>query len=158
MRSSHLEVVFIASLALGATGCQTTRIENPPAIHAAAEQFPLGKLTIDLPSFRTLEELKVWGKPRDETEKFYLFEKGESKVGIVVATQGSGDRWNVVFVYEYDSLRNLWAPVALWDTAVRGVRASFDKRSGMIDVRSGGGVLIVRANISALVAKRTREW
>lgn len=157
MLTRCLELILAAALMQLAAGCQTGRTP-PPAIPPAAEQFPLGKLTIDLPSFRTLEELKAWGKPHDETEAFFLFEKGAVKVAFVVPTWGSGDHWNAVMIYAFDNLQSQWIPHSVWDTQARGVRASFDKRDGMIDVRSGRGVLIFRTNISALAARRTREW
>lgn len=158
MRPRHLEVILAAGLVVYASGCATTRDDAHATNPAAKELFPLGKLAINLPSFRSLEELKTWGKPRDTTERFYLFERGEDKVAIVMATWGSGDSWNAVFVYAYDKLRDMWVARSLWNTEARGVRATFAKRSGMIDVRSGGGVQIFQANISALAARRTREW
>jgi len=151
--------MLTTGMALWTLGCATPREDHTLATPvASAEQFPIGTLEINLRSFRTLDELKASSKPHDETEHFFVFEKDQSKVAVVLATWGSGDHWNAVIVYAYDQLRGQWAARALWDTEARNVCVIFDKRKGMIDVRSGGGVLIFRANIAAFVARRTREW
>lgn len=91
-------------------------------------------------------------------EKFYLFEKGESKVAIFLADWGSGDSWNAVFVYAFDGLRQQWVPQVVWDTETRDVKAVFDRSSGVIEVLSGKGAVIFRTNISAFPARGTRDW
>ena len=158
MRAKHVEVMLVAALVLLAAGCQSTRIDSKDSQEAASSEVPLGKLAVEYPSFRTLDELKVWGAPRDATESFHLVEKGDTKAAIRVETWGSGDSWNVVVVYAFDSLRSQWVPRAVWNTEAKGVRTAFDQRSGMIDVRSAEGVLIFQANILAVVARRTRDW
>ena len=158
MLTKHVEVMLVGALALLAAGCQSARVDAQANNEVTSSEFPLGKLAVEYPSFRTLDELKVWGAPRDATEAFYLMEKGDAKAAIRVETWGSGDSWNAVVVYAFDSLRSQWVPRAVWNTEAKGVRIEFDKRSGMISLRSAGGVFIVQANISALVARRTREW
>src|SRR6267142_7193517 len=141
MRTKHVEMIFVAGMALGIIGCATPREQDPLGTPvAAALVFPLGTLKIDLPSFRTLDELKAWSKPNNETERLYLFEKGEAKVAVVVATWGSGDHWKAVFVYAYDQLRGQWTARSLWNTEASNIRVIFNKRQGTVDVRSGRDV------------------
>jgi hypothetical protein len=158
MRAGYLGMIVIVGAVLCVAGCATPQGKQLGATSVApAEGFPLGKLEIDLPSFRTLEDLKAWGSP-DHTERHYLFEKGQAKVAVIVVSWGSGDWRDAVFVYAYDQFRGQWNPWALWDTDAKNVQVIFDKRKGTIHVRSGKGVPIFSAQIEALQARRTREW
>ena len=152
------EVILGALLLVGAFGCQTPRREQQSVPHTSAEEFPLGKLAFSYPSFRTLAALKEWGAPLDETEGFYLFEKGNAKAAVVRKTWGSGDHWNVVVVYAFDDLRTQWVARAFCNTEAQKVRVAFDRRHGVIQVHSGKGESIFSVNIAALTARRTTEW
>lgn len=100
MCTRHLEVILATGMALCVVACATSREDHAAATPTTpAEEFPLGSLNVDLRSFRTLDELKASSKPHDETEHFYVFEKGQSKAAVIVATWGSGDHWNAVIVY-----------------------------------------------------------
>lgn len=158
MFSRYLELVILSVALLGCVGCQTAPKDIPPPAKAAPEQLLLGKLAVEYPAFRTLEDLKTVVKPLDQADGLFLFEKREAKVAVWIQTWGSGDHWNAVIIYMYDAFRQQWVPRAVWDTETRRVRVTFSKRSGMIEARSGGGTIIFQANIAALAANRSRDW
>jgi hypothetical protein len=158
MRSRYVEVMLASVLAFFAVGCQTVRNDSNGGRVVPGNEFPLGKLAINLPSFKTLAELEEYGKPRDGTEQFHLFHKEETKVAIIVETWGSGDSWNAVLIYVFDALRSQWVARAVWNTETRGVQVAFDKQRGVIEVRSKTGVSIFTVNIAALTARRARDW
>ena len=156
-RSTTMNAILAlaAVVAIGLQGCAAPPTRQP---QSSSEEFLLGSLTIDLPSFRTLDELREWGKPHDASEAFHLFPAREPKLAVVVPTWGSGDSWNAVFIYVYDEFRHQWYPRALWNTEAKSVRVSFDEKLGVIEVRSGHGHPIFSANISALRPRSTRDW
>jgi hypothetical protein len=128
------------------------RAVNPPG------QASVGRLRIDLPSFRTLEELRAWGEPEDKAEGFFLFEKEESKVAVIVRINEGIFAWNKIIIYEFNAVQNKWVPCAYLDPWAAEVRVSFDKRRGLINIRSSKGVLIFTANIEALKGRDTYFW
>ena len=148
-------LTLAAVIAISLLGCATAPTQKS---QSSTEEFPLGNLTIDLPSFRTLDELRTRAKPLDGSEKFYLFPLRDPKVAVVISTWGSGDSWNAVTVYAHDELRRIWVPRALWNTESKGVNASFHERLGVIEVRSGRGAPILSMHISALRARRSTDW
>jgi len=159
MFSRFLALIFLTGLGSALAGCRhLAPPESEIKQQVTTNAFPLGKLTFDLPSFSTLEELQRWGAPRNESKKFFYFEKDEAKVVVVVPVWGSGDWFNAILIYAYDPLRSLWRPVAVWNPEVRGVTATFDNRRGIIHFYSGKGAPLLSANIDALRTRRTREW
>lgn len=157
MRSRFLEIVFSAGLSLAVVGCQTSHELDRGDQKLANRQYPLGTLTLDLPGFRTLEDLKKFGEPHDETERFYLFEHKGHKLAIIVSAWGA-DYWNVVVIYAYDELRQQWIARGLLNPEVKGVQASFDKSNGAIEIRSGKGALILRTHLNVWPPRPTRDW
>jgi hypothetical protein len=119
------------------------------------ESFP-GKAGTQFPALRTLEELETAAEQVDG--QLYVFEKDKMKVGVRVQSRGAVG-WKALILYTFDDIENLWSPRVIWDTGAKDVRVTFHKWSGMIEVRSGRGMLILQANISALkVRKVPWDW
>ncbi len=157
MFSRHLKIVLLAALVISALGCRTSQQREEASNDRSSAQSPLASLAFDLPSFRTFDELKKFGEPHDETEKFYLFEGDTSKVVLIIPAWGA-DHWNVVLIYVFDDLRQQWIARGLLNPEVKRLHASFDKSSGTIDIKSGRGVLILRTNAGVWSPRSTRDW
>ena len=140
------------------TGCQFSSPQKQHIPESATKSYPLGELAIRYSSHKTLEELAAWARPRDSTEGFYLFEGESAKIALCIQSWGSGDHWNAIVIFAFDSLRNQWTPRVVWNAETTGVRAVFDKGSGEVRVVSGKGIPIFQANIAALASYPTREW
>lgn len=111
------------------------------------ELFP-GKAEGTYPAFRTVDELQETAK---EDGVLSFFQKDNVKIGVRVQTWG-GSGWKAVIIYFFDEVGSQWSPRVIWDTGATDVRVTFMQRSGIIDVRSGSGMLIFQANILAFRA------
>ncbi len=111
------------------------------------------------PTYPTLEELKrKLIEPFESDARLYLFEKDGIKVAVCVLPQG-GIGWNAVIIYRFNRDQNIWTASAFWDPYAMAVRVTFDKSTGMIEARSGGGMLRFSANIAALkVRQNPFDW
>jgi hypothetical protein len=155
MLTRHVEMMLCAAAALGFVGCHTPAKAPPHTAAAPSEALVLGKLAVQYPAFRTIEDLKqALVDPYQSTARLFLFERGGVRAALCAQPSG-GIGWHALIVYTFDARREQWYPVAVWNTYAMDVRAVFNKWSGTIDVRSGGGTLIFRVNISALKARAT---
>lgn len=152
-----LHTIATACLLLTA-GCQlpSTRKQHVP--ESLSKIFPLGELSIKYSSYKTLEELEAWASPRDSTERFYVFEGDNSRIALCVQSWGSGDHWDAVVIFAFDSLRDQWTPRVVWNTETTGVKARFDRSSGVVRVVSGKEAPIFQASLAALASYPTRQW
>ena len=87
MRTKHLELIGFLLVSLCFSGCQTAPHDSEllgPA--AVGDEFPLGTLALDLPSFRTLEDLRASYTHVHESDSFNVFEKDGIKVAVLEVT------------------------------------------------------------------------
>jgi hypothetical protein len=114
------------------------------------EKLPLGEPAVEYPSVRAFQELETAVKS-DGGGRLHRFEKGDVKVAVRQQPRGAGG--TRVILYTWDEIGDQWGSPVIWDTGERDVRVTFGKSSGMIEVHSGDGKLIFRANILALKAR-----
>jgi len=154
-----LQIAVYGVLTLGVVGCQAPRKEKPAVPRAPPEARMLGSLKFQYPSYRTLEELKqAMVVPYESNAQLYIFEKDEIKVAVCVQPWG-GIGWDALVVYQFSAYREQWFPCAVWNPYAMKVRVTFTKATGMIEVCSGGGMLIFSANIAALKARQNPfDW
>jgi hypothetical protein len=136
--------IFRADIASLAVKQQESRVSSRP--------------NAEYPAPRTLEELRALVVLGGEGGSLQVFEKGPVKVG-VRAQSWCAAGWKRIILYTFDEKGTFWSPRAVWDTGTKDVRVSFDKWSGIIKVRSGGGRSIFQANILALkVGQASWAW
>jgi hypothetical protein len=116
-------------------------------------------LRIEYPAYRTLDELKQeLIAPYGSDAHLYVFEKDETKVAVCVQPWG-GIGWNALILYKFNGYTGLWSPYAVWNPYAMNVRVAFENSTGMIEARSGGGMLLFSANIAALKARQNPfDW
>lgn len=152
-------VTFYVFLILGAAGCNTTESKNEKVHRAPPEARVLGTLRSEYPAYRTLQEVRrELVEPYGSDAHLYVFEKDQIKVGVCVQPWG-GIGWDSLIIYQFNASREQWSPCAVWNPYAMKVRVTFDNSTGMIEVRSGGGVLIFSANIAAFKARQNPyDW
>jgi hypothetical protein len=156
-RFSHF--AFCGLLAFGLLGCQTDRKRQAATSQATQKEVVFPGMRPVCPWYRTLEDLKrELIEPYESDAHLHLFEKDGIKVAVCVLPQGSIG-WDAVIIYRFDGHQNFWGSSAFWDPYAMNVRVTFDKATGMIEARSGGGMLIFSANIAALKPRQNPfDW
>jgi hypothetical protein len=143
------KIILFAYLTISCIGCHTVS-ENTSPVTPTKGRFSPGSLKVDYYPYRTLDELRrAVVDPYGEDAGLYVFEKDDAKVAICKQLW-NGVGWNALIVYGYREDTQSWLPYVVWNTQARDVAVTFNKPTGMIEVRSGGGMLIFQANISAL--------
>ncbi len=146
-------------LVMGTAGCRTPHKQLAEIHQAPPEARMLGSLRFQYPAYRTLEGLRrELVEPYESNAHLYVFEKDQVNVAVCVQPWG-GIGWDALIIYQFSVDREQWFPCAVWNPYAMKVRVTFDKSTGMIEVPSGGGLLIFSANIAALKARQNPyDW
>lgn len=156
MRSRYLEIVVLSAFIVCTLGCRNNR----PAVQLPLQAGSTGAagLSIELPTFGTLEELKTWYHAQAFTQSVQFIENGEARAAVIRAEWGSGDSWDAIYIYAPTGPNHQWVPRAVWNTEARNVEVNYDKALGTIQVQSAKAIPVFPANVSALAARQSRDW